>query len=294
MRQIYVIGSMSMDLVVSSQIVPEQGETVLGDDFFTTPGGKGANQAVAAARLGEHVHMIGCVGEDTFGQQIQQNFKDNGVQVDGIQVIEGEPSGTAHITLSQQDNRIIVVPSANGYVTPERIQPYLEHIEAGDIVLIQQEIPADTVTHVIDYCAQHDIVSILNPAPYREVPAEVITQANYMTPNETESAHLFEGKDIEEAAAQYPNKLIVTLGSEGAMYHNGAEIVKVPSFKREVKDTTGAGDTFNGALAVGLQKDYPLTKAIEFANLAASHSVTGMGAQGGMPYLADLEGEFDV
>lgn len=179
MRQIYVIGSMSMDLVVSSQVVPEQGETVLGEDFFTTPGGKGANQAVAAARLGEQVHMIGCVGEDTFGEQIQQNFKDNGVQIDGIEVIEGESSGTAHITLSQQDNRIIVVPSANGYVTPERILPYLARMEAGDIVLIQQEIPAETVAHVIDYCAQHDIVSILNPAPYREVRKSHRTSALY-------------------------------------------------------------------------------------------------------------------
>lgn len=294
MQHIYVIGSASMDLVVSSEIVPEQGETVLGEHFFKTPGGKGANQAVAAARLGDHVHMIGCVGNDTFGTQLKENFEQNGVQMDGIQVIDSVPTGTAHITLSQNDNRIIVVPSANYEVTPQRIQPFLERLKPKDIVLIQQEIPEETVKHVIAYCYQHEVISILNPAPYREIPQQMIEQATYLTPNETESAKMFDGAPIETALEKYPNQLIVTLGSAGAIYHNGDSLVKVPSFKRTVKDTTGAGDTFNGALAVGLQKGYTLTKAIEFANLAASHSVTGMGAQGGMPYLDDLKEEFEI
>ncbi|ARJ50738.1 ribokinase [Staphylococcus lutrae] len=294
MGQIYVVGSMSMDLVVSTESVPAQGETVLGDDFFTTPGGKGANQAVAAARLGDGVHMIGCVGTDAWGEQIRQNLEMNHVNVEGIQVIEGIPSGTAHIILSEQDNRIIVVPSANQYLTPDRVQPQLDRMSEGDIVLIQQEIPTETVICVIDYCAKHGIVSILNPAPYRAIPESVITQVDYLTPNETEHACLFEGQALETTLAHYPNQLIVTLGSSGAVYHNGEQMIQVPSVKSVVKDTTGAGDTFNGALAVGLQKGYPLKKVIEFANLAASYSVTGMGAQGGMPVIEDLAQTFDV
>ncbi|NJI14494.1 ribokinase, partial [Staphylococcus agnetis] len=202
-------------------------------------------------------------------------------------------TGTAHITLADNDNSIIVVPSANNEVTFRNIKDQLAQLEEGDIVLLQQEIPADTVARVLAYCKQHGVISILNPAPYRDIDEAVIENADYLTPNETESAALFK-EDLDEALERYPNKLIVTIGDKGARYFNGENHVTVKGFKRDVKDTTGAGDTFNGALAVGLQKGFALDKAIELANLAASFSVTGMGAQGGMPTWQEIEGEFNV
>lgn len=293
MKRIYVIGSVSIDLVVSTRVVPKKGETVLGESFFRTTGGKGANQAVAAARLGENVHMIGRIGDDDFGQEIVENFKRNQVDVTHLNIVPHMATGTAHITLADNDNSIIVVPSANNEVTFRNIKDQLAQLEEGDIVLLQQEIPADTVARVLAYCKQHGVVSILNPAPYRDIDEVVIDNADYLTPNETESAALFK-KDLDEALERYPNKLIVTIGDKGARYFNGENHVTVKGFKRDVKDTTGAGDTFNGALAVGLQKGFALDKAIELANLAASYSVTGMGAQGGMPTWQDIEGEFNV
>lgn len=293
MRKIIVIGSMSIDLVVSSSKRPEKGETILGDNFFTTPGGKGANQAVAAARLGEQVYLVGRIGDDDFGKEIYENLKDNNVLVDGVEPVTQMPSGTAHITIADQDNSIIVVPSANNEVTIEYVKKHLEQLDSGDIVLLQQEIPSETVAFAIEYCDRNGMISILNPAPYREVSDQVIESATYITPNETESNAMFKG-NMEDALQAYPKKLIVTMGDKGAIYHDGNRKVTVDGYKREVKDTTGAGDTFNGAFAVGLQKEYDIEKAIAFANLAASHSVTGMGAQGGMPTLLDLEGEWHV
>lgn len=293
MKKIMVIGSMSIDLVVSASKRPEKGETILGDSFFTTPGGKGANQAVAAARLGEEVYLVGRIGDDDFGKEIYQNLQNNFVLVDGVEPVTQMPSGTAHITLAEQDNSIIVVPSANNEVTPDYVEKHLAHLNKGDIVLLQQEIPSETVEHIIDYCKENEIISILNPAPFREVSDNVIEKADYLTPNETESDGMFKG-NMDEALAKYPNKLIVTLGDKGAVYHDGNKKVEVAGYKREVKDTTGAGDTFNGAFAVALQKEFNLEKALDFANLAASYSVTGMGAQGGMPKLSEIEGEWHV
>lgn len=293
MKKITVIGSMSIDLVVSTSKRPGKGETILGEDFFTTPGGKGANQAVAAARLGEKVQMVGRIGEDDFGKEIYGNLKNNHVIVDGVEPVTHVPSGTAHITLSEQDNSIIVVPSANNEVTPDFVKKHLETLTEGDIVLLQQEIPSETVEYVVEFCSENGLVSILNPAPYREINKSIIEKVDYLTPNETESDEMFKG-DLDDALSAYPMKLIVTLGDKGAVYHNGKEKVQVDGFKRDVKDTTGAGDTFNGAFAVALQKEYNLEKALAFANLAASYSVTGMGAQGGMPTLEDIKGEWNV
>ncbi|OHQ77947.1 ribokinase [Staphylococcus sp. HMSC074C12] len=293
MTSIYVVGSLSIDLVVSTNKVPSKGETVLGESFFTTPGGKGANQAVAAARLGDDVYMVGRIGDDDFGNQIFTNLEDNHVLTTFLKPVTHSASGTAHITLSDNDNSIIVVPSANNYVTSDYALEALSQAQAGDIVLIQQEIPAETVRDVVLYCDEHDMISILNPAPFREVEADVIDKATYITPNETEGNAMFQ-TDIDKALERYPNKLIITLGDKGAMYHNGTEKVQIDGFKREVKDTTGAGDTFNGAFAVGLQKGYSIAQALKLANLAASHSVTGMGAQGGMPTFSEIAGELDV
>lgn len=164
MGKIIVIGSASIDLVVQTEILPEAGETVMGKSFFTNPGGKGANQAVAAARLSNEVYMIGAVGDDDNGKQILSNLEQNNVNTTYMDIIENEKSGTAHITLFDDDNRIIVVPASNNYVTAERVLPKLENFSAGDIIVMQHEIPESTIKDVVDYAIDHDMKVILNPA----------------------------------------------------------------------------------------------------------------------------------
>lgn len=287
MENIVVIGSSSIDLVVKTDVLPQAGETVMGNSFFTTIGGKGANQAVAAARLSNKVYMIGAVGDDDNGKQIIQNLEQNNVDTSFMDKIENETSGTAHITLFEDDNRIIVVPAANNHVTPEKVLPKLEHFGAGDIILMQHEIPEQTIKEVTDYAVKHDMKIILNPAPYRNIDKDIIDKVTWITPNESESELLFEN-GVDEALKAYPRKLIVTKGAAGAMFYNDSQQL-VKGYKKKVVDTTGAGDTFNGALAVALIENKPLEEAVDFANLAGSFSVTGLGAQGAMPYRKELD-----
>ncbi|AKP75905.1 ribokinase [Priestia megaterium] len=289
MAKVTVIGSSSMDLVVTSNIRPGAGETVLGESFKTVPGGKGANQAVAAARLGADVSMIGCVGEDHYGKAILENFKSNGVSVENVKPVTDSDSGTAHIILAEGDNSIVVVKGANDYITPDYVEKAKEKIKEADIVLIQQEIPEETVEYVAQLCQELKVPLLLNPAPARPLKAEVIEQVSYITPNEHEAALLFEGKEKEEVLKQYPNKLFITEGKQGVRYFNGEKEVLVPSYQVETIDTTGAGDTFNAALAVALAEGMGFEKGIQFANRAASLSVTKFGAQGGMPTRKEVE-----
>lgn len=287
MENIVVIGSSSIDLVVKTDVLPQAGETVMGNSFFTTTGGKGANQAVAAARLSNKVYMIGAVGDDENGKQIIENLEQNNVDTTFMDKIENETSGTAHITLFEDDNRIIVVPAANTHVTPEKVLPKLERFGAGDIILMQHEIPEHTIKEVTDYAVKHDMKVILNPAPYRNIDKEIIDKVTWITPNESESELLFEN-GVDEALKAYPRKLIVTKGAAGAMFYNDSQQL-VKGYKKKVVDTTGAGDTFNGALAVALIENKPLQEAVDFANLAGSFSVTGLGAQSAMPYRKELD-----
>ncbi|MCE5003164.1 ribokinase [Staphylococcus pseudoxylosus] len=287
MGKIIVIGSASIDLVVQTEILPEAGETVMGKSFFTNPGGKGANQAVAAARLSNEVYMIGAVGDDDNGKQILSNLEQNNVNTTYMDIIENEKSGTAHITLFDDDNRIIVVPASNNYVTAESVLPKLENFSAGDIIVMQHEIPESTIKDVVDYAIDHDMKVILNPAPYRKLDNTIIEKVTWLTPNETESELLFDNQ-VDDALKAYPHKLIVTKGASGAMYYSDSQQL-VEGYKKQVVDTTGAGDTFNGALAVALIENKQLEQAVAFANLAGSYSVTGLGAQGAMPYRKDLE-----
>ncbi|MDU9694435.1 ribokinase [Priestia aryabhattai] len=289
MAKVTVIGSSSMDLVVTSNIRPGAGETVLGESFKTVPGGKGANQAVAAARLGADVSMIGCVGEDHYGKAILENFKSNGVSVENVKPVTDTDSGTAHIILAEGDNSIVVVKGANDHITPDYVEKAKEKIKEADIVLIQQEIPEETVEYVAQLCQELKVPLLLNPAPARPLKAEVIEQVSYITPNEHEAELLFEGKEKEEVLKQYPNKLFITEGKQGVRYFNGEKEVLVPSYQVETIDTTGAGDTFNAALAVALAEGMGFEKGIQFANRAASLSVTKFGAQGGMPTRKEVE-----
>lgn len=289
MAKISVIGSSSMDLVVTSSKRPGAGETVLGESFTTVPGGKGANQAVAAARLGADVKMIGRVGDDHFGQQILRNFEENHVHINYVKPVTHMESGTAHIVLAEGDNSIVVVKAANNEVTPAYVEEALDVIRNSDIVLIQQEIPPETIVYVSEICAKYQVPLLLNPAPAREVEESVIANATYITPNEHEAAIMFKDMSLQEALRKYPNKLFVTEGSNGVRFFDGEQEVVVPTYKVEAVDTTGAGDTFNAAFAVALAEGKSLADSVKFANRAASLSVTKFGAQGGMPTRREVE-----
>lgn len=291
MGKVVVVGSINVDLVFTSDIRPNAGETVLGKDFNTIPGGKGANQAVAASRLGSEVYMIGCVGDDGNGQFSIDNFKKNGVDVSAIAIDKISPTGVANIIVAENDNSIIVVSGANYKVTKEMIDANKDLITSADIVLVQLEIPMDVTEYTVNMCYENNVKVILNPAPAVKLSENIIDKASYITPNEHECRIIFgldENDSIDEMLKKYPEKLLITVGSKGVKYHNGNDIVTVPANKVEVVDTTGAGDTCNGALAAALVSGYNLYDAIAFANKAAGISVTKLGAQGGMPRLEDL------
>lgn len=279
-----------MDLVVTASKRPNKGETILGESFKTVPGGKGANQAVAAARLGAEVYMVGCVGADGFGEEVVNNFSSNGVFTTYVEPVTHSETGTAHITLADGDNSIIVVKGANNYVTPDFVEKALDVILESDIVLIQQEIPEETVEYVTEICFANDVPLLLNPAPARPISKTVIEKATYITPNEWEASVLFENKDIHEALKEFPNKLLVTEGKNGVRYYDGENEVLVPAYVVNTVDTTGAGDTFNAAFAVSIAEGNSIKNSIRFANRAASLSVTKFGAQGGMPTREEVEG----
>ncbi|PHD77555.1 ribokinase [Bacillus sp. AFS043905] len=294
MIRIAVVGSSSMDLVVTSAKRPMAGETVLGESFITVPGGKGANQAVAAARLGAEVSMVGCVGDDVYGEIILDNLKKNHVNTKYVEPVTGSASGTAHITLSEGDNSIIVVKGANDFITPEYVEKAKKVIEESDIVLVQQEIPEETVEYLADLCNMLQKRLLLNPAPARKLSEAVIQQASFLTPNEHEFEILFDGRDRTEVLTEYPNKLFITEGKNGVRYFDGHEEKVVPSFEVEAVDTTGAGDTFNAAFAVAVAEGKSFDESLLFANRAASISVTKLGAQGGMPQRAEVERGFEA
>ncbi|MFE3973991.1 MULTISPECIES: ribokinase [unclassified Peribacillus] len=294
MIRITVVGSSSMDLVVTSAKRPMAGETVLGESFITVPGGKGANQAVAAARLGAQVSMVGCVGDDVYGEIILENLKKNHVNTEYVEPVTGSASGTAHITLSEGDNSIIVVKGANDFITPEYVEKAKKVIEESDIVLVQQEIPEETVEYLADLCNMLQKRLLLNPAPARKLSEAVIQQASFLTPNEHEFEILFDGRDRTEVLTEYPNKLFITEGKNGVRYFDGHEEKVVPSFEVEAVDTTGAGDTFNAAFAVAVAEGKSFDESLLFANRAASISVTKLGAQGGMPQRVEVERGFEA
>ncbi|TKH05493.1 ribokinase [Peribacillus simplex] len=294
MIRIAVVGSSSMDLVVTSAKRPMAGETVLGESFITVPGGKGANQAVAAARLGAEVSMVGCVGDDVYGEIILDNLKKNHVNTKFVEPVTGSASGTAHITLSEGDNSIIVVKGANDFITPEYVQKAKKVIEESDIVLVQQEIPEETVEYLAELCSTLQKRLLLNPAPARKLSEAVIKQASYLTPNEHEFEILFNGRDRTEVLTEHPNKLFITEGKNGVRYFDGHEEKVVPSFEVEAVDTTGAGDTFNAAFAVAVAEGKSFDECLLFANRAASISVTKLGAQGGMPQRIEVERGFEA
>jgi ribokinase len=287
--KIVVVGSINADLVAVSSKRPGPGETVLGEDFFMVPGGKGANQAVAISRLGAKVDMVGCIGNDANGQFLYDSLKKEGVVLDNIIRIPDVSTGTAVINLAQGENSIVVIPGTNSMLTPKLIKSMENVFMDAAIVLLQLEIPIETVEYVAKLCFERKIPVILNPAPAMKLSKELIDNASYITPNEHEYKIVFDtDEDIEELLKRYPNKLLITQGDKGVVFNDGNNVIRVDSINVKVVDTTGAGDTFNGALAYALANDYELEQAILFANVAAGISVTKLGAQTGMPSLNEV------
>jgi ribokinase len=282
-----------MDLVTVAAKMPLQGETITGQAFSTFPGGKGANQAVAAARLGAEVYMLGKVGNDLFGKKLKELLTQENVNTDFVEVAMNKETGTASIIISDDDNRIIVVPGANNEVTPEWVSCHEEQIRKSDILLLQLEIPLESVKKAAHIAKQHKIPVILNPAPYQKLPADLLKDVTYLTPNEHEYKQLLEEATKEEFDS-IRLKSIITKGEEGVEFLLNNEKVLVNAQKVEVVDTTGAGDTFNGALAVALSKQRGLKEAVLFASIAGSLSVTKLGAQSGMPSLNDVKEIYEI
>lgn len=274
-----------MDMTVQAERIPLKGETLKGENLQYIPGGKGANQAVAMAKLGADVVMFGCVGKDAAGESLCKNLKDMGVDTTYIKEIEGTPTGLAIITVGENDNTIVVVAGANNEVSIDYVRSIQDALLKCDIVLLQHEIPQETIEYVIGFCHENGIQIVLNPGPARPVKKEILEKVTYLTPNEHETVILF-GKErtFEELMKQYPEKLIITQGSRGvSTCLESGEMLLVPARKANVVDTTGAGDTLNGAFTVAITEGKSIKDALEFANTAASLSTEKFGAQGGMP-----------
>ncbi|MDO5293556.1 MAG: ribokinase [bacterium] len=289
--KISVVGSINMDMTVKTARIPIKGETVKGEDLTYIPGGKGANQAVAMAKLGASVEMFGCVGDDAAGKQLVKNLEQYGIVTKNIKTVKDVPTGVALITVGEKDNTIVVVAGANDSVTIPYIDSIKEDLLSSDLVLLQHEIPKDTVQYVIDVCYKAGIKVILNPAPARDVRQEDIEKVAYLTPNEHEAAILFGAENsLEDLVKAYPEKMIITMGKEGAiMCGEKGKVITVPAGKAKVVDTTGAGDTLNGAFAVQIAKGRTMEEALRFATTAASLSTETFGAQAGMPSYEEVE-----
>jgi ribokinase len=290
--RICVLGSANMDLVVFADRPPAMGETVTGDRFLTVPGGKGANQAIAAARSGGAVRMVGAVGEDPYGDQVLAVLEQAGVDTTGIARV-AETTGTAHILVERGgDNSIVVVPGANG--TVHEPVAGLDHALAGAaLLLLQLELPLDAVTDGARAARGHGVKVVLTPAPVRPLAADLLESVDLLVPNEHEAAMLTGAEDVDEAATALLDvvpEVVVTLGARGVLWrdrHGGR--LEVPAPEVVVRDTTAAGDTFVGALAVALGEERAMPDALRWATIAAGQSVQREGASTSMPSRAEID-----
>ncbi len=291
---ISVVGSINTDLVVDVSRRPGIGETIFGDSFKIFPGGKGANQAVCISKLGNKVRFFGCVGDDVYAKLMLDNLNTRGVITDCIKTVDNVSTGIAIITLVQGENSIIVVKGANEQVDTAYIDSVLPKLLESDYVLIQNEIPIKTVEYVIETCFANGIPVVYNPAPAHMLNAGIIEKVQYLIPNEHEAMALFEGYEcLADLLSDYPEKMIVTLGKDGAAYSDGDKVVNIPALKGvKVVDTTGAGDTFVGAFVKALSDGARINQAITFAQCASGISIEKHGAQEGMPVIQEVMERF--
>lgn len=297
MKKICVIGSLNMDLVVNVDEMPKKGQTLIGNDFKEVPGGKGANQAVAIARLGGDINMIGKVGSDNFGKTLINQLKTDNIDTQHVH-IENCSSGVAMITVDKNaENSIVVAPGANFRVLEEDIDNCIEGIQESDIVVLQLETPLNTIKYALEKSKELDKYTILNPAPAVKLDNEIIKNVDLLTPNETEleilsGVKIENEEDIKKAAHVMIEKgvkeLIVTLGSKGSLYINEDTIKFKKSYKVEAIDTTAAGDSYTGALAVAFSKEQSVDEAMDFASKVGALTVMKEGAQTSLPTLQDV------
>jgi len=297
-KKILIVGSSNTDMVIKTHNFPAPGETILGGRFLMNAGGKGANQAVAAARLGGMVTFVGKIGDDIFGKQAVQQLEDEGINVDFVAVDPENPSGVALITVDKKgENSIVVAPGSNGTLSSADFDKALAELDDSEFVLMQLEIPIPTVEHIARMAAKKQKKVVLNPAPAAVLTDELLQNLYIITPNETEAELLTGIKVTDEQSAlkaalvlneKGVELVIITMGSAGAfLLSNGkSEIISAP--KVEAVDTTAAGDTFNGALVVALSEGKTIQDSIAFANKAAAISVTRIGAQSSVPFRKEI------
>jgi ribokinase len=297
--KIVVVGSINMDLVVKSSKFPLPGETVIGSDLQTFPGGKGANQAVAASRLGAEVQMVGCVGNDVFGEDLIKNLKINNVKTDFVKKIKNKSSGIAMIIVSENgQNSIVLAPGANKMVNKELVKKAENVIKNSDALIVQFEIPLDVVFYTIDMAKTFEKKIFLNPAPAQKIPDAILKKIDYIIPNETETTIItgIQVKDLNTAKRAVENlinrgskSVILTLGENGSLVVSEKEMTYLPAYNIKVVDTTAAGDAYVAAFVLGILRNLTAKRAAEYANIAGALASTKLGAQSSLPTRKDIE-----
>lgn len=296
---VVVIGSSNIDMTVRCRELPLPGQTILGDGFVTTPGGKGANQAVAAAKCGARTQLIARLGNDVFAEVSQASYQEAGLGTDYLVRDENTPSGVALIFVDNHgENEIVVAPGANMKLRPQDLEAARPIIESARVMILQLEIPMDTVLRAVELAIENQTRVILNPAPARILPAALLQKVAILVANETEILVLTGADDVNvsnAAAACKPlldagvESVITTLGKDGALITAGEGATRVPGFKVQAVDTTAAGDTFTGALGAALAEGKALEEAVLFANAAAALACTVHGAQVSIPTRAQVD-----
>ncbi|MEN5029162.1 ribokinase [Pseudomonas sp. Ps21-P2] len=298
--KVVIVGSLNMDLVTRAPRLPRAGETLAGQSFVTVPGGKGANQAVAAARLGASVAMVGCVGDDAYGEQLRTALLAEGIDCQAVTPVSGESTGVALIVVDDSSqNAIVIVAGGNGHVTASVVDSFDALLSGAEVIICQLEVPLDTVGHVLKRGHELGKTVILNPAPASgPLPAEWFAWIDYLIPNESEATALT-GLPVNSTASADAaasallkagvSKVIVTLGEQGALFASASRSEHFPAPKVQPVDTTAAGDTFVGGFAAALADGKSESDAIRFGQVAAALSVTRSGAQPSIPTFAEVQ-----
>lgn len=285
MKKIFVVGSLNSDLVIHAPYMPVGGETLMGSDFATNNGGKGANQACACAKLGGNIYMCGCVGNDAFGEGLIDSLSKDGVHTDYIRKIDGVPTGVAVIVVTKGENRIILDSGANAHLTEKDIDLMLEKATQGDIYLTQLENPISVIGYGLRRAKEKGLFVVLNPAPANVEIKEYLQYVDLITPNETELEIL---GGIDELSSYGIKTIITTLGSKGYEIYTQGEAKRYSCIKVDVVDTTAAGDTASGGLCAMLSKGESLESAMAFGSRAASIACSRDGAQKSIPTLDEV------